>query len=159
MHRNTKQIDAAKLRRFIAEKNRRWAAAISTTDALLETKKRLQLLTARIETMRRNGKQPPPNELNQLEALNSQIADMAREREEASARLHEMDFVDEAVAYARRLRYSVDTALGVVSPPPVPDDRKAAPTADGGGRVKRPSNLTLDSGRPGSQSNGGIRNA
>ena len=156
MNPRPRKIDTVKLRRFIAERNRRWHAATEATDALLEVKGQMRALAERIATIEHRNQEPSPNDVRRLDALKEQVADMDKERAEASRRFREMGFVDEAIAYARSLHYSVDTTLAVINPPPVPDKRKFAPTADDMGRPAPSPYLTAINGsRPGSQNNGG----
>lgn len=117
-------IDTRKLRRLIRERHQRFQHARDMTDRFLPVKGQIGELQRTVDHQRRHDPQGA-NESNvqTLEHLKSELAELSKEREQAGQRAQSMGYVQRLVEHARKLGYEVDEISGsirAVRPPAKP---------------------------------------
>lgn len=120
----TPKIDTAKLRRLLMERQRRFERVRQLTDQYHGLRDEVGRLQVSESQARQQGERPHAATEQRLAELKTALAEVNRERAEASEAAKEMGFVQELVEYARSLRYLVDEGLCIVNAPPAVDRRE-----------------------------------
>lgn len=110
-------INTQKLRRLIAERNRRGDAVRKATDDYLAIRDEIGKLEHFVNSQRVGGREPNPQNEQRLADLKEQSADLQRQREQASRRFDEYAIVDDLIEYARDLGYHIDAITGTITKP------------------------------------------
>lgn len=112
-----RQINTAKLRRLIAERNRLGDAVRKATDNYIAIRDEISRLEHFVNSARTGGREPNPQDEQKLADLKEHAQELQRQREQASRRFDEYGFVDDLIEYARDLGYEVNEITGMISKP------------------------------------------